>query len=83
MFINPGEVVFGPAAPDRVKTKNCLGIYYGEGKGLDACNIFARVADEDFDQLAELGHRIWRNGDLKVTFRHSAHLPFTLEKEIR
>ena len=35
-IIRPPEVVLGPARPARVKTANCLGIYYGEGQGLDA-----------------------------------------------
>src|ERR1044071_124676 len=45
VFTVPGEVVIGPAKPSRTKTANCFGIYYGEGKGLDAANIFAKVAD--------------------------------------
>jgi hypothetical protein len=36
VFTEAGKVVLGPALPLRSKTKNCLGIYYGEGKGLDA-----------------------------------------------
>jgi hypothetical protein len=48
--------------PVRAKTANCLGIYYGEGKGLDACNIFARVAEADLQKLTELGNEVWKNG---------------------
>ena len=62
VFTNPGEVVLGPLHPKRNKTSNCLGIYYGEGKGLDAANIFAKVFDEDFQKLQQLGNEIWRNG---------------------
>ena len=62
VFTEPGEVVVGPMKPVRAKTANCLGIYYGEGKGLDACNIFARVVDEDRQKLAALGMEIWKNG---------------------
>jgi len=62
IFTKPGEVVVGPAKPARVKTANCFGIYYGEGKGLDAANIFARVIDADMKKLEELGDRIWKNG---------------------
>ncbi len=58
----PGEVVIGPSKPARVKTANCFGIYYGEGKGLDAANIFARVVDTDMKKLQELGDSIWKNG---------------------
>jgi len=47
VFTEPGEVVFGPSNPSRNKTANCFGIYYGEGKGLDACNIFAKVRVKD------------------------------------
>lgn len=68
VFTQPGEVVLGPATPARVKTVNCLGIYYGEGKGLDAANIFARVADEDAEKLRRLGNRIWKQGALALTF---------------
>jgi hypothetical protein len=62
VFVQPGEVVIGPSKPARVKTANCFGIYYGEGKGLDAANIFARVIDADMKKLEELGESIWKNG---------------------
>jgi len=62
VFAEPGEVVVGPSRPTRVKTSNCFGIYYGQGKGLDAANIFARVVDADVKKLEELGDRIWKNG---------------------
>jgi len=42
VFTEIGEVVLGPSLPLRSKTKNCFGIYYGEGKGLDACNILQK-----------------------------------------
>jgi hypothetical protein len=32
------------------------------GKGLDACNIFARVIEEDMIKLFDLGELIWRSG---------------------
>jgi hypothetical protein len=66
VFTLPGEVVFGPAKPARAKTANCFGIYYGEGKGLDACNIFAKVTDHDLPALAALGQRIWKNGAMEL-----------------
>jgi hypothetical protein len=62
VFAEPGEVVVGPSKPARVKTANCFGIYYGEGKGFDAANIFARVTKADMKKLEELGDRIWKNG---------------------
>lgn len=62
VFTEAGEVVFGPAKPTRTKTANCFGIYYGEGKGLDAANIFAKVVDADLKKLQELGENIWKNG---------------------
>lgn len=62
VFTLPGEVVLGPATPIRNKTANCLGIYYGEGKGLDAANIFACVIKEEEDLLKGLGNRIWELG---------------------
>ncbi len=67
VFTEPGEVVFGPSKPSRTKTANCFGIYYGEGKGLDACNIFARVIDSDKQKLSELGNRIWKEGSQELT----------------
>jgi hypothetical protein len=66
VFVQPGEVVFGPLKPVRTRTANCFGIYYGEGKGLDAANIFAKVVDADIQKLAELGNNIWKNGSLEI-----------------
>lgn len=62
VFTEPSEVVFGPTKPTRTKTANCFGIYYGDGKGLDACNIFARVLESDKQKLIDLGNSIWKNG---------------------
>ena len=62
VFAGAGEVVVGPSKPSRVKTANCFGIYYGEGRGLDAANIFARVIDADMKKLEDLGDSIWKNG---------------------
>lgn len=67
VFTEPGEVVFGPTKPIRTKTANCFGIYYGEGKGLDACNIFARVIESDKQKLVELGKSVWKNGVQALT----------------
>jgi hypothetical protein len=68
VFAEPGEVVVGPMKPARTKTANCMGIYYGEGKGLDACNIFARVVDADRQKLVELGTSIWKEGARELRF---------------
>ncbi|MCW3105504.1 MAG: hypothetical protein JWQ09_10 [Segetibacter sp.] len=68
VFTEPGEVVLGPLKPSRTKTSKCLGIYYGEGKGLDCCNIFGKVFDEDLPLLKTLGDAIWRNGAQELTF---------------
>jgi len=67
VFPEPGEVVLGPKKPKRAKTANCFGIYYGEGKGLDACNIFAKVIESDKQKLIDLGHEIWKNGCIELT----------------
>ncbi|MFZ4456306.1 MAG: DUF3830 family protein [Bacteroidales bacterium] len=67
VFTEPGEVVFGPTKPSRTKTANCFGIYYGEGKGLDACNIFAKVVDEDKHKLVEFGNKVWKQGAQVLT----------------
>jgi len=68
VFTVPGEIVLGPLNPLRSKTANCLGIYYGEGKGLDACNIFGKVVEEDLQLLKTLGEDIWKNGGQELTF---------------
>lgn len=68
VFTAPGEVVLGPSRPVRCKTAGCLGIYYGEGKGLDAANIFAKVEAEDLPLLQALGHRIWKEGVQELWF---------------
>ena len=68
VFTEQGEVVVGPQNAKRTKTANCFGIYYGEGKGLDACNIFAKVIKEDTQKLTELGESIWKNGSQELTF---------------
>lgn len=68
VFTEPGEVVYGPMKPARTKTANCMGIYYGEGKGLDCCNIFAKVFDEDMHLLKQLGEDIWKEGVKELTF---------------
>ena len=67
VFTVPGEIVIGPLKPVRNKTAKCLGIYYGEGKGLDSCNIFGKVFDEDLDLLRELGNTIWKHGMQELT----------------
>lgn len=68
IYTRPGEVVIGPISPKRVKTAGCMGIYYGEGKGLDACNVFARIVDEDAELLRQVGEEIWREGGRTIRF---------------
>jgi hypothetical protein len=68
VFTTPGEVVYGPLKPLRAKTCNCMGIYYGEGRGLDCCNIFAKVMEEDKHLLEALGNGIWKNGTQQLHF---------------
>lgn len=68
VFTFPGEVVLGPSKPIRAKTRHAMGIYYGEGKGLDSCNIFARVYDEDLQALQALGEQIWKEGMQQLKF---------------
>jgi len=67
VFTDPGEVVVGPSKPSRTKTANCFGIYYGNGKGLDAANIFARVIDIDLQKLIDLGNNIWKCGSQAIS----------------
>lgn len=68
VFTETGEIVIGPKTPVRVRTAGCMGIYYGEGKGFDACNIFGKVLDEDLNLLKELGKQIWMTGGMALTF---------------
>ena len=68
VFAEPGEFVVAPVKPDRNKVKNCLGIFYGEGKLVDCCNFFAKVYEEDFQILKEFGEKIWREGFQEVQF---------------
>jgi hypothetical protein len=68
VFAETGEIVAGPIKPLRAKTSNCLGIYYGEGKGIDSCNIFGKVHSEDLDKLRKLGDDIWRYGEQELIF---------------
>jgi len=68
VFCEPGEVVIGPLNPARARTVGCMGIYYGEGKGLDSCNIFGKVYDDDASLLQVLGESIWKNGGQELIF---------------
>ncbi|MBX2874561.1 MAG: DUF3830 family protein [Saprospiraceae bacterium] len=68
VFVSPGEVVIGPIIPSRNHVAGCMGIYYGEGKGLDAGNIFAKVVPQDFEKLRKLGKAIWHNGAQRLRF---------------
>ncbi len=68
VFTRQGEAVIGPKNPGRVRTAGLMGIYYGEGKGLDAANIFARVFDEDLPALKILGEKIWKEGKQELWF---------------
>ncbi len=66
VFTVPDEAVLSPSHPKRTRTANCFGIYYGEGRGLDACNIFASVFDEDREKLTLPGDEIWKNGAMEI-----------------
>jgi hypothetical protein len=48
-----------------------IGIYYGEGKGLDAANIFARAYEEDMPALRLLGEKIWKEGEQELRFEEA------------
>jgi len=68
VFAEPGEIVIGPKNPVRNKIAGCMGIFYGEGKLLDAGNIFGKVIDEDLHLLKTLGENIWRKGAQQLFF---------------
>jgi hypothetical protein len=68
VFAMPGEIVIGPVNPERNKIRKCIGIFYGEGKLLDAGNIFGKVFEEDLDLLKALGDTTWRNGAQELRF---------------
>lgn len=69
VFAEPGEIVLGPLNPVRAKTSKCIGIYYGEGRGLDCCNIFGKVMDQDLHLLKALGDKIWKQGAQELIFQ--------------
>jgi hypothetical protein len=62
IFAEAGEVVIAPVKPQRNKIWGCMGIFYGEGRLLDAGNIFGKVHAEDFEKLKLLGDQTWRKG---------------------
>jgi len=69
IYTEPGEVVLGPLKPKRNKAGGGgIGIYYGEGRGLDGANIFAKVYDEDLPALKILGEMIWKKGEQELRF---------------
>ncbi|GAB4092665.1 GNAT family N-acetyltransferase [Flaviaesturariibacter terrae] len=68
VFTEPGEVVISPYGLARNHTAGCFGIYYGEGRGLDACNIFAKVVAADAAALRRLGEAIWKEGARRLRF---------------
>ncbi len=68
VFTEPGEIVIGPLKPKRNKITRCIGIFYGEGKLLDAGNIFGKVFDEDLHLLIKLGEKIWKQGAQELIF---------------
>lgn len=68
IFVESGEVVLGAIRPTRAKTSSTFGIYYGEGKGIDACNIFAHVSEIDKEKLHRLGTKIWIEGIHELRF---------------
>jgi len=69
VFTEPGEIVLGPMKPARAKAvAGGIGVYYGEGKGLDAANIFGKVVAEDMAALKALGEKIWKQGEQELTF---------------
>lgn len=69
VFTQPGEVVLGPLKPARAAAvAGSIGVYYGEGKGMDAANIFAKAFDEDMPALKALGEKIWKQGEQQLTF---------------
>lgn len=68
VFTHAGEIVLGPLKPSRVQTAGCMGIYYGRGQGVDACNIFGKILEEDLPRLRSLGEEIWKSGGQLLTF---------------
>jgi len=69
VFTEPGEIVLGPLKPARARAgSGAIGIYYGEGKGLDAANIFGKVIHEDLPALKALGEMIWKQGEQELSF---------------
>ena len=68
VFPKPGEIIIGPKKPLRNAVAGCMGIFYGEGKGLDCSNIFGKVFAEDMELLVTLGNEIWKQGEQELIF---------------
>jgi hypothetical protein len=70
VFAEPGEIVIGPRQPLRNRISGCIGIFYGEGKLLDAGNIFGKVFQDDMPLLQKLGEVTWKKGVQSLGFEH-------------
>lgn len=68
VFTETGEIAIGSMQPARAKKAGCMGIYYGEGRGLDSCNIFGEIFEEDMASLQVLGEHIWLHEMQELTF---------------
>ena len=68
VFTEPGEIAIGPTNPTRNKIAGCMGIFYGEGKLLDAGNIFEKVLEEDMSLLKTLGESVLAQWSSKIVF---------------
>ncbi len=68
VFPKSGEIVIGPKRPLRNAVAGCMGIFYGDGKGLDCSNIFGKVFEEDMELLVALGNEIWKHGEQELVF---------------
>jgi hypothetical protein len=68
IFPEQGEIALGPIKPSRNKIAGLMGIFYGEGRLLDAGNIFGKIWEEDLPRLVTLGETIWKQGSQTLIF---------------
>lgn len=68
VFPEPGEIVIGPKNPKRNPVAGCMGIFYGEGKGLDCSNVFGKIFEEDLPLMVVLGNDVWKKGEQELLF---------------
>lgn len=61
--LKPGEMGYAPFV-ERSEISNCIAIVYGKAILWDCVNVFAKVVDEDLENLKKLGRKIKRRPEV-------------------